>query len=153
MVTISPWFILGLTVIGMSAVAAILFSSAVGVAIQSSYAQFQPPQEQEPPGGEGQQVQSDGGLTATLNGDSFTTGDTITISGTVQQREPDSYVAIEVIDPQSNTVETAFPDVTADNTFTHTFIAGEQEEFETDEPMANVDHVAHRLQLERLPYP
>jgi hypothetical protein len=78
---------------------------------------------------------SAGGLTATLNGDSFRAGDTITITGTVGEREPDSYVAIDVIDPQSNTVETAFPDVTADNTFTHSFVAGEQEEFDADEPM------------------
>lgn len=108
MVTTFPWFILGLKVRGISVFVAILFSSALGFEIQSSYAQFQPPQEQETQGGEEQQVQSDGGLTAALNGDSFTTGDTITISGTVQHREPDSYVAIEVIDPQSNTVETAF---------------------------------------------
>jgi plastocyanin len=87
--------------------------------------------------GEEQEVPqaSAGGLTVTLNGDSFGRGDTITIRGTVEEREPDSYVSIEVIDPQSNTVESAFPDVTADNTFTHSFIAGEQEEFDPNEPM------------------
>jgi hypothetical protein len=84
-----------------------------------------------------QQVESTNGeLIATLNGDNFTTGDAIIVNGTVEERQPGSYVTIEVIDPRSKIVEYGSTLVTADNTFTYRFIAGEQQqEFDPNEPM------------------
>ena len=85
-----------------------------------------------------QQVESTNGeLIATLNGDRFTTGDAIIVNGTVEERQPGSYVTIEVIDPRSKIVEYGSTPVTADNTFTYRFIAGEQQqqEFDPNEPM------------------
>lgn len=107
----------------------ILITSAAALSTTSSNAQQQ------------QQVESaNGGLTATLNGDSFRPGDTIIVNGTVdEQQQPGSYVAIEVIDPQSKVVEYGSRPVTSDNnTFSYRFIAGEQQhqQQESDDPNA-----------------
>jgi plastocyanin len=103
-------------------IAALLFM-AYAVTSSSSFAQ----QQQGEP-----QVGSDGGLTVTLNGDSFTTGDTIIVNGTVEEQDPHSYVSIEVYDPQRRTVERELVRVSADNAFTYSFVAGELAEFDPD---------------------
>jgi hypothetical protein len=78
-----------------------------------------------------QQLKSDGGLTATLNGNQFATGDTIAVNGTVGQRENDSFVGIEIINPENVTVESGFPDITANNSFNYSFFAGVNSEFDS----------------------
>jgi plastocyanin len=84
-----------------------------------------------------QQTGSDGVLAATLNSDSFSTGDTITVNGTVQERESNSYVSIEVYDPQRRTVERELVPVNEGGEFTHSFVAGAQAEFDPDFWMQN----------------
>jgi hypothetical protein len=112
-------------VISLTAIAAALLFSAN---IETGSAQQGEPQ-----------VETDGGLTATLNGDSFTTGDIITVSGSIEVRGPYSEALIHVIDPEGKTVELVYVRVTAANEFTqftHSFVAGDNEgKPDYEEPM------------------
>src|ERR671919_484320 len=135
----SPAMRIALIAATVTAIAVILLASNFMII----NAQLPQDEEQQQELGSEEEGEEGGGLTATLNGESFTRGDTITVSGSVEEREPRSFVAIEVIDPQSEIVERGVSAVTADNTFTYSFVAGEQqqqqqqeeEEFDIDEPM------------------
>jgi hypothetical protein len=120
----SRLFALAIKVISLTAIAVLLFSAN----IETGSAQQGEPQ-----------VEYDGGLTATLNGDSFTTGDIITVSGSIEVRGPYSEALIHVIDPEGKTVELVYVRVTADDEFTqftHSFVAGENEgKPDYEEPM------------------
>jgi hypothetical protein len=121
----SRLFLLTIKVISLSAIAAALLFSAN---IETGSAQQGEPQ-----------VETDGGLTATLNGDSFTTGDIITVSGSIEVRGPYSEALMHVIDPEGKTVELVYVRVTAANEFTqftHSFVAGDNEgKPDYEEPM------------------
>jgi len=90
-------------------------------------------QQQAPSGGAGE-----GGLTAALNADSFTTGDTITVAGSIeqqpQQRGEGSRVSMEVANPQGETVKRGFPPLGPDNTFSYSFVVGVQEQYDPNAP-------------------
>jgi hypothetical protein len=120
----SGLFAITIKAISLTAIAALLFSA---------YIETGSAQQGEP------QLEYDGGLTAMLNGDSFTTGDIITVSGSIEVRGPYSEALINVIDPEGKTVELVYVRVIADNEFTqftHSFIAGENEgKPDYEEPM------------------
>jgi hypothetical protein len=65
----------------------------------------------------GQQLQteSEGDLEVVLNGEVFTTGQTITISGSVDDPGDQPLLNIEVVDPEGVVVERASPEITADD--------------------------------------
>jgi hypothetical protein len=120
----SRLFAITIKVVSLTAIAALLFSAN----IETGSAQQGEPQ-----------VKSDGGLTATLNGDSFTTGDIITVSGSIDVRGPYSEALINVIDPEGKTVELVYVRAVAAGEFTqftHSFVAGENEgKPDDEEPM------------------
>lgn len=120
----SRLFAFEIKLISLTALAVIIFSANIG---RGSAQQGEP------------QVGTDGGLTATLNGNSFTTGDIITVSGSIEVRGPHSEALINVTDPEGKTVELVYLRVVADNEFTqftHSFIAGDnQGKPDYEEPM------------------
>lgn len=120
----SRLFALTINVISLTAIAALLFSAN----IETGSAQQGEPQ-----------VETDGGLTATLNGESFTTGDIITVIGSVKEQGPYSEALIQVIDPEGKTVKLVHVTAVSAGNFTqfyHSFVAGENEgKPEDEEPM------------------
>jgi len=120
MITKSQLFGFRSSVISLTSIATILFSANI-ILVSAQQGEIQ--------------VESEGDLEATLNGESFRTGDTITVSGTTEDPDIESSVSIEIIDPGSEVVVRAFPEITADDTFTFNFVAGEEDGIEIREPM------------------
>ena len=121
--------------VAATAIAVILLASNFAIANAQELPLEEEEQQQQLESEEEEGEEGGGGLAATLNGESFTRGDTITVSGTVEERESNSFVGIEVIDPQGEIVERGVSAVTADNTFTYSFVAGEEQALDIDEPM------------------
>jgi hypothetical protein len=75
-----------------------------------------------------------GGLIASLNGVSFTKGDTVTIGGNVKESSIRSNVWINVADPVGKKVEAFIVYINpGNNTFSQSFIAGESDSGSTNE--------------------
>ena len=72
-----------------------------------------------------QQEQQQQPLTVTTDHESYSTGDTIVITGTVAERQPGSRVSITVLDPQNEIVWRESVIVTANNTYQLEIEAGE----------------------------
>ena len=89
--------------------------------IQRSTATDDEEDEEDNSGGNG----DDGDLTATLNGETFARGDTITVRGTVAEREGGSIVYVKILDPDGIDLGTDAATVTNDLTFTYGFVAGQ----------------------------
>jgi plastocyanin len=64
-------------------------------------------------------------LTVTTDRESYSTGDTIIIAGTIAERQPGSRVSITVIDPQNEIVWRESVIVTTNNTYQLEVVAGE----------------------------
>lgn len=77
---------------------------------------------EEEEAGEQQQQQP---LTVTTDRESYSTGDTIVITGTVAERQPGSRVSITVLDPQNDIVWRESVTVTANNTYQLEIEAGQ----------------------------
>jgi plastocyanin len=84
----------------------------------------------------GAQEESEGDLTVVINGETFTTGQTIVFSGSV-----DGSIAagpyIYIYDPEGNQIAFDAPNLSADNTFTFSLVAGDNDEpgLLAEEPM------------------
>jgi plastocyanin len=79
---------------------------------------------EEEEAGEQQQQQP---LTVTTDRESYSTGDTIVITGTVAERQPGSRVSITVLDPQNDIVWRESVIVTANNTYQLEIEAGQSQ--------------------------
>ncbi|MDQ3851593.1 MAG: cupredoxin domain-containing protein [Thermoproteota archaeon] len=78
-------------------------------------------------GEEEEEEQQQQPLTVTTDRESYSTDDTIVITGTVAERQPGSRASITVIDPQSNIVWRESVMVTANNTYQLEIEAGERQ--------------------------
>ena len=82
----------------------------------------------------------DGGLTASLNGASFTKGDTVTISGNVKETSIRSNVWINIADPAGKKVETFIVYINpANKTFSQSITAGESDSGSLNELAYDLD--------------
>jgi plastocyanin len=75
----------------------------------------------------GEQQQEQQPLTVTTDRESYSTGDTIVINGTVAEREPGSRVSITVLDPQNDIVWRESVIVAVNNTYQLEIEAGERQ--------------------------